>query len=570
MNQNISLTDKLVGEIKGRFVIPSYQRGYRWTKSEVEALLDDIYSLDDKETYCLQPIVVCSHDDGTYELVDGQQRLTTILIIYKYMGFTFQQIAPGFSLEYETRDGNSDFFDHLGDASLAGKNIDFWFIHNAYLVVKDWFESKGNANYIFLVPRIFGRLQEQVKVIWYELHSSSRDEAIALFTRLNIGRIPLTNAELVKALFLSRNRGISSEQQMEISLQWDTIERELQNEDLRSFLTPESPKSYPTRIELIFNFIAHKRTDDREKLKTFLHFSSSTTPILEQWNNIRSYYYRLKEWWQRNDDGHNTLYHKIGYLVASRTCTIDELMDATKAMRKSEMEAELDRRIRESIACDNYAELSYEDNAPLISKILLLFNVMSMVEAGVGARFPFKEYNNETWSLEHIHAQQSLQLNTQDKWREWLSEHLISLESLAHSEKMDLLVNDTRNAIEAETLTLTMFNALVERITDALTVEGEQSELHSLSNMALLPVGANAALKNYLFDAKRRKIREMDSKGRFIPYCTKMVFMKYFSSEKLDSVSYHYWSRKDREIYIMKMNEVLKPYLEKEIEYADQ
>ena len=72
------------------YSIPSYQRGYRWTELHVKALLEDIDNFLQSqnqpgainESYCLQPIVVVaqSDEDGLkqWELVDGQQRLTTL------------------------------------------------------------------------------------------------------------------------------------------------------------------------------------------------------------------------------------------------------------------------------------------------------------------------------------------------------------------------------------------------------------------------------------------------------------------------------------------------------------
>ena len=84
MNREITLETKLVGDIKGDFYVPSYQRGYRWGVAEVERLLDDIYSTEGKSNYCLQPVVVKKNGDR-YELIDGQQRLTTIYLIYRFM-----------------------------------------------------------------------------------------------------------------------------------------------------------------------------------------------------------------------------------------------------------------------------------------------------------------------------------------------------------------------------------------------------------------------------------------------------------------------------------------------------
>ena len=54
------------------FLIPSYQRGYRWDSKQVEELLDDIYEVyvTKQESYCLQPIVVSKIEANKYEIID--------------------------------------------------------------------------------------------------------------------------------------------------------------------------------------------------------------------------------------------------------------------------------------------------------------------------------------------------------------------------------------------------------------------------------------------------------------------------------------------------------------------
>ena len=96
MGNNIILETKFVADISGSFYIPSYQRGYRWSETEVVRLLDDIYQ-NGKKNYCLQPVVVRKKEDQ-YELIDGQQRLTTLYLIYApycFMGscFIFSSIS---------------------------------------------------------------------------------------------------------------------------------------------------------------------------------------------------------------------------------------------------------------------------------------------------------------------------------------------------------------------------------------------------------------------------------------------------------------------------------------------
>src|SRR5262245_15422767 len=76
--------------------IPAYQRGYRWSPLMVTQLLDDLWEFiqtpDSGQFYCLQPIVIKSHMDGKYEVVDGQQRLTTIYILLTFL----QDLLPHF------------------------------------------------------------------------------------------------------------------------------------------------------------------------------------------------------------------------------------------------------------------------------------------------------------------------------------------------------------------------------------------------------------------------------------------------------------------------------------------
>ena len=73
-----------------RYRIPAYQRGYRWEPQQVSQLLEDIRDFTQrenpqpKEFYCLQPLVLRRNYDGAFEVVDGQQRLTTLLLILRH------------------------------------------------------------------------------------------------------------------------------------------------------------------------------------------------------------------------------------------------------------------------------------------------------------------------------------------------------------------------------------------------------------------------------------------------------------------------------------------------------
>lgn len=416
----IILETKLVGAINGAFHVASYQRGYRWGPEEVKRLLDDVYT-NGNQDYCLQPIVV-KNNGNSYELIDGQQRLTTLYLIYKYMhnasgGFLDE---PQFSITYETREKSQEFLTDI-DMARKNENIDFWFICNAYETISEWFAAKEKKSTLTNINKYF---DEKVKVIWYEVDESQ--DAIALFTRLNIGKIPLTSAELVKAMFLCRGRDTSSadmaqslqsrlerEKQEEISLLWDNIEKELHDDSLWYFLTNRTSESYQTRIDLVLDMMANTPTDNKEKYFTYFAFDQmqKTTPLDVLWRKIQNTFLLLKDWYENH-----TLYHKIGYLIASNTATLNEIFQYSQDKTKRQFADDLDARIRASIRLkgnSNYGELSYEKKTDYdnISRLLLLFNVESVRQNGACTQwFPFDKFKYEkgrkvAWSLEHIHAQ---------------------------------------------------------------------------------------------------------------------------------------------------------------------
>jgi Protein of unknown function DUF262 len=213
-----NLEPLLVGEIKGTFYVPAYQRGYRWGEVEVRRLLDDILDSHGKPYY-LQPVVVKRHGDE-WELVDGQQRLTTLFLILQYMKREgLQSSAAAYSLRYETRPGSAAYLEQL-DPGLSQENIDFFHIYEAYRCIGEWFDAHGTRRQ-WAANKFYDALFERVRVIWYE--AADDLDATTLFTRLNVGRIPLTDAELVKALLLSHSRSDAglTDRALEIAAQWD-------------------------------------------------------------------------------------------------------------------------------------------------------------------------------------------------------------------------------------------------------------------------------------------------------------------------------------------------------------
>lgn len=554
-----SLDVKTVGEVEGKFFIPSYQRGYRW-EEEVVTLLEDLKECSYPSPYCLQPVVVKNLGDRRYELIDGQQRFTTIFLICKYIQSKHPEFDLGISLEYETRKDSLTFLNNLDFSNLRTdySDIDSFFISNAAIRIGAWFRN----NYRELSD-IELKLMKTVKIIWYEV--DEYENGPELFARLNIGKIPLTNAELVKALLLCRNNGLNEDMQKEIAMQWDQVEQELHDEQFWYFITNETPSLYPTRIEIVFDFMAHKEMGDKEKFRTFYYFSQKLQgkngeEKLEEWQEIIAYYQNLREWFKDFD-----LYHKIGFLIATGTQKMQDLLEQSKGLSKTVFKSSLNTMIASAINSEKaYGDLTYKDDYGLIEKILLLFNIESIrIKNDHSSRFPFYSHKKAIWSLEHIHAQNSQGLNRKATQLEWLENHRKSLISVGFDEaselvkRVDSLIPILKDKND-KTPVGNIFEQLFTDVVKALSSDAEDYK-HSIANMALLCRDDNSTLNNSTFDVKRNKIMEIDRMGDYIPICTRRVFLKYYTPSEDSQL--HFWGQKDREAYISEMKTILAPYL---------
>lgn len=578
------LNEKLTDEITGNFIVESYQRGYRWTDREVKRLLDDIYSVMKNserkaDSYCLQPVVVKNLDDDNFELIDGQQRLTTLFLLYQYMyknrRDTFD--PPKFSLNYRTRKDSADFLKNT-DFNRREENIDFHFIADAYETIGNWFETKAESKSTQsrLMINMNGMLQEKVKVIWYEVDSD--ENSTDLFTRLNIGKIPLTSAELVKAMFLS-SKNIPDSKRDEIALQWDNIEKELHNESFWSFLNGNGGENFGTRIDIVLNLPVKEKSAD--KYSTFFWYEklrAEGKDLNKVWEeDIVKNFLLLKDWYENHE-----FYHKIGFLITSGSKTLQQIYNASENKTKSDFSTELDKMIRKEVEMTGdkktgdkkfYSELRYGNDNAKIKKILLLFNVESVRQNGEQSqRFAFDKFNfgnvgKNIWSLEHINPVNPQERGKQEQWRDWLKLHLKILRK-NENEHGDL-IDEINKLLNIKEIAGVRFEELKERILKKISPESMDDDSDdTIANLALLKCENNSALGNSVFEAKRDEIIRLDMNGEFIPFCTKMVFLKYYSDSSDNRPNF--WTTEDRDFYIKAMNRVLEKYLSEPIDFSER
>ena len=475
-------------ELEGKHLfIPEYQRGYRWQERQIMQLLSDLNDFRTNSPrdsfYCLQPIVVKPCDAQTivangldekmtwYEVIDGQQRLTTLHLIMTFSQLTRKVEHPSdvFTIYYKTRPNLGKIFGHFRghynaqgyldgitlDEQSDSMDIDSFHIYQAMLSILRWFTENGPKYEKRLPIRQFTKMdslfqeekdsgEHSIQIIWYELNDDTNPRD--MFNRLNNDKIQLTNSELIRAIFLSDSADYGLEEenlydeaekkvasdmnkqrkQAHIVEVWDAMEHKLREKDKRfwAFLTNREREDYQNCIELIFDFISKKYATStgnnkitsasdlrrEDELYTFLYFDRL----------LRS---GEKSPWQLWLDIENCytilcnwfedydLYHKIGYLTyyynRQRQDIIPVLLDEAISMSKSDF---MQKCINNRIAETikfDFEQLNYLENAEPILMILALYNI-ELHRTNISlGRMPFQLFKSIPWTLEHIHAQNS-------------------------------------------------------------------------------------------------------------------------------------------------------------------
>ena len=609
---NNQLTLKPINDLLGEsFFIPAYQRGYRWTERQVTELLDDIWEFGGPqqkacknnvaEFYCLQPIVVKKNEHG-WEVVDGQQRITTLFIILSYFN---QRLTEAFrkkiySIQYATRATSQEYLNDI-TADKSNLNIDFYHIYSAFQTVTNWFNSKMN-----FINDMESLILNRVQVIWYEIKEDV--DSIDIFTRLNIGKIPLTNSELVKALFLRSGNfgkddanGQISLRQVQIAQAWDDIERALQHDDFWYFLNNKD--TYTNRIEIVLALIANQLTfNNPQEIKSdnyyiFIAFfnwfkgdatlqnSTEATTAVAKWEIVQQHFLQLEEWFE-----HRVWFHLIGFLIDQGVSIKSIFIQNSKAQSKTAFIGYLKKLISDKLftfhtgnlhelIVKQISSLEYgsRDNQKLRAA-LLLFNIASILRnPSTNIRFQFDNYKNGQWDLEHIRSVQSRKPERPDAQKQWLRSFLeystkISVpqdtndytlwrqQIQAQPSPSDLhqLCLSAIDVLETQPFSSSAFNDLYLKILQHFGESSETEVDNSIANLALLDSHTNRSYGNAIFPIKRRRIVELDKDGTFVPLCTKNVFLKYYSHHAGDLM---FWKAEDATDYQAEIIDTLTWFL---------
>jgi hypothetical protein len=545
-----------------RYFIPAYQRGYRWTSIQVKQLLDDIREWTQrdnpqpKEFYCLQPLVLLVREDGSYEVVDGQQRLTTLLLILRHfnerLASRFQQKL--YVLEYATRPDLLRFLENPS-AELAAANIDFFHIAQAISTIEDWFATKESE-----VEQIKSALLTKTEVIWFEL--SPRENPVAAFTRLNVGKIPLTNGELIRALFLKNAKSESGKAlQLRIAYEWDLLEKSLQDSNFWSFLSNSIEQS-GGRIDFIFDLAARQQgmEPNGDDYETFNHFSGRLSrkdaDPESEWREVKKIFMLLDEWFQDR-----RLYHLAGFLIWEGL-DVNELRALAAGSKKHELKEKLrakvverafgaaapagmdDEALRTWIS-DRLDRLEYPRDRVRIRSVLLLFNLATLLQhPESNIRFQFESFKTARWDIEHVRSVAPDPPRSHPGQVAWVNNCLAYLQFAKQAPDLQAEIRTflTLAPRDAVAVFEGLYGTLLHHFDEADSGEPD----HSIANLVLLDYETNRSYRNAVFAVKRQRVLSLDQHGVFVPLCTRNVFLKCYKP-RVDHVMF--WTQEDRDGY---------------------
>lgn len=510
----------------------------------------------------MQPIVV-KKIDKKYNIIDGQQRLTTIFLIVKYL-----ENRNLFTIEYETRQDSATFLENIKDRYiLPAENIDFLHFANAYKVILEFFKNLEIDREIFAKT-----LLNHCKILWYEAKEEEND----VFVRLNIGKIPLLESENIKALFLSKNDELDSDEIKERAEFWYESEiKARENNDLRycvlqkikpdDISKDESGKPVLSddilRIEAYLKAIVKPNKDNHHYLFDSFYECYKNKSLNGKWQDLEEAVKALQGFTsnQGREVVDREIFHYLGFLSLADSHIygiyrywLDLQSNRDKKQKFCDKLLEtIKSKIRDSINTLEDLQYAEKNDRDRIFLLLLLFNLEYMIkDESSNDFFKFNRFVLEKWSLEHIYAQNSQSISKEIKSRndsaikEWLNEVKKYIDGKELKQSIESSIKESK-------FTKELFENIDKNFKD-------DESLNSISNLTLLDKDSNSKLGNLIFSKKRKEIEKLATQDKLIPIMTRKVFDK--SIENLDNSHKDFFSQKDREAYLDFIKTLLGKY----------
>lgn len=293
----------LFSDKKADFLIPDYQRPYAWTEEECETLWDDIFNFafpnnnkdnfNGDDEYYLGPIVTFKNDDGKQEIIDGQQRLTTLMLLLRafYVKFgeamdnntveTRKKIASCIWKTDEFGNPNKNELKINSEVATDNDKEEFLQILKSGKTTKEQ-ESKYARNYRFFQSKIndfadrfsmyvtYFPIRVLNNCILLPIEADNQDTALRIFSTLNDRGMPLSDSDIFKAQFYNYYKSLGKKD--EFIKTW----KKLENDTKEIFPFSNAPMN-----ELFTRYMYYERAKKR--------ITSSTTEALRKFYETNKY-----------------------------------------------------------------------------------------------------------------------------------------------------------------------------------------------------------------------------------------------------------------------------------------
>ena len=566
--------------------IPDYQRGYEWGENNVRLLLEDLKKfldkiyisdtdkfLDDKLFYCLQHITIISKDNGEYyNVVDGQQRLTTIAIILSYFGKT--DLLKG-KLKYSSREDTGEFLNNeiftrkyweQNDKEEDVKHKDEFYIRAAANMVQTWdkeqtWNSNQRKRYIEI---LLNRTKLIVNVV------SGNEEMI--FANINGAKAELDGADLLRAVQIthsskekyeithSDNSNEVNEYRVKMGMLLDEINNWCGQKDVRTFLgrflkddsfdkSGFNEKLYP--INYLYRMMYEMHPDNNMPFEfRFFEYGLDIKgngvgdDNWEMYIELKRIYGFVRDWYESDE-----IYHYLSYLFSNFKSKVNfvaiyKTWENSKGKLSfiTELKKEISKYILEIYSSDgenneepakeklknDLANLSFSwyHNKESLVKILILLDVIYSCKSKY--RLPINYFVSKGEDIEHIGCQTPNEedLNNREKWLEYikkLNDYKFDIDKGRLDEWWEKLLKEQE---------------VIDDVTSNIIDELNSYGLNSIGNLVLLHSSQNRSYRNASFNTKKSIIIEdyYNNKYSIRPYTLKAFSSNHTSMWTLEDI----------------------------------
>ncbi|HJH69985.1 MAG TPA: DUF262 domain-containing protein [Bacteroidaceae bacterium] len=563
------------------FIIPYLQRAYKWKEKQAKQMLEDFseFLKQEKTYYCMQPLAVVKIGDNKYELLDGQQRLTTLLILWRILFEDDKEknTSYPYKFEYERDSSGSDTYSFITkfDDIKKGKyrNIDEYYMSKVYGVINQYFDPPEEKK-----KNVFKKLLKgegkHILFLWYEVNE---EEKHTTFAHLNSGKIELTCSELIKAVLLSDgnkesldNNGLPDKSL--VAAQYAEMEEAFNDDRLWYMLQTDEPLYNGSRMDLLFNMVLNisRKTYEADPKAAFYEvYTEKKVDLSKFWKDCRAYFVRIMDLYKNP-----YTYHYMGYLTYTEGN--NKIDDWVKAYKESGLKGcieQLKSKVRESISgLGDFEKITYSDTSKAtLRKIFILHNIQTILihyeaikKANLGLRFsyeqfPFELLYSQRWDIEHIASQTDNTLTKQKDFKDWIASVKADYPEIFAqrpelNNEIDLFEKDSK---------IEMFKQIYNEIVSSAEKNSPQNK-DGLGNLVLLDSHTNRSYHNSLYKRKRKIIlaaSNIDNQNNeyqvtYIPRCTLNVFLKTYNTGM--DVNLVEWTQDDYNKYLGDIKEKLE------------